>query len=119
MFVLVTATHVKPNADGAFAQAFEEQLVPSLCVQPGFKGEMLFVVPGGPDAVAITFWESRETAESFQRRVWPELLKSVAATTEPSSVRFYQLAHSTLHEKGAASFPTQSPITTDPTGVGA
>ncbi len=119
MFVLVISTHVKPNADDAFAQAFERRLLPSILAQPGFKGEMLLVVPGGPDVVAVTFWESRETAEQFQRNTWPELLKGAAAVIDPATVRMYQLAHSTMHEPGVASFPIQSPITTEPTGVGA
>ena len=40
MFVLVASTHVKPNADDAFAQAFEQTLLPSLRAQPGFKEKL-------------------------------------------------------------------------------
>jgi len=46
MFVLVTSTHVKPNADDAFAEVFEKTLLPSLRAQPGFRDEMLFIVAG-------------------------------------------------------------------------
>ena len=119
MFVLVATTHVKPNAGDAFAQAFEQTLLPSLRAQPGFKDEMLFVAPGGPDVVAVTFWQSRETAEAFQRVAWTSFLNGLASVIDSPTVRAFQLAHSTLHEAGLARFPIQSPITTDPTGVGA
>jgi len=119
MFVLVASTHVKPNANDAFAQAFEQTLLPSLRAQPGFKDEMLFLVPGGPDAVAVTFWESRETAEAFQRGAWTDVLNGLSGVIDCPTVRAFQLAHSTLHEPGLARFPIQSPITTEPTGVGA
>ena len=119
MFVLVTSTHVKPNADDAFAEVFEKTLLPSLRAQPGFRDEMLFIVAGGPDVVAVTLWESRETAEAFERGAWTDLLDGLAGIIDRPTVRAFQLAHSTLHEPGLARFPIQSPITTEPTGVGA
>jgi heme-degrading monooxygenase HmoA len=119
MFVLVATAQVKPNSGGAFAQVFEKQLLPSLRAQPGFKAEMLLVVPGGPEIVFVTFWESREKAETYERSAWPESLKLLASLIDDPLVNGFQLAHSTLHEEGVAAFPSQSPITTEPTGPGA
>jgi heme-degrading monooxygenase HmoA len=119
MFVLVASAQVKPNAGGAFAQAFEQQLLPSLRMQRGFRDELLFVVPGGPDIMAITFWDSQESVESFERDAWPEMMKALSTVADRPVLARFQLAHSTLHQEGVAAFPAQSPITTEPTGVGA
>jgi len=119
MVVLVISAQVKPNADAAFAQHFEQRLLPSLRAQPGFKDEMLLVAPGGPEIVLTTFWEFDANAESYQRSVWPESIKMLANILNPAVFRRFQLAHSTLHQEGVAAFPMQSPITTEPTGVGA
>ena len=94
-------------------------MLPSLRAQPGFRDEMLFLVPGGPEVVAVSFWESRETAEAFQRGAWTDLWEDLAGVIDCPTVRSFQLAHSTLHPPGLARFPIQSPITTEPTGVGA
>ena len=119
MDVLVAMAQVKPNAGGAFAQAFQDQVLPSLRAQRGFRDEMLLVVPGGPGIVAITFWDSREDADRFHRDAWPEVVKALANTVDRPVLSTFQLAHSTLHPQGVAAFPVQSPITTEPTGVGA
>lgn len=119
MFVLVATTTVKPNKGEAFAQAYGQHWLSSFRAQAGFKDELLFIGPGRPDVVAISLWDSRETAEAYRRDAWPGLLSAVAGIIDRVDVRTFQLAHSTLHAPGVAAFPPQSPITTDPTWVGA
>lgn len=119
MVVLVTSAQIKPNAGGAFALQFEQQLLPLLRAQPGFKDEMLLVVPGGPEIFFITFWESHANVESYERSVWPEFMKMLVNILERPVQRRFQLAHSTLHPEGSASFPLQSPITSEPSAPGA
>jgi len=119
MVVHVASAQVKPNAGGAFAQAFEQHFLRSLRMQRGFKDEILLVVPGGPDVLAITFWDSPESADSYERVAWPEMMKALSNVIDRPVLRRFQLAQSTLHQPGVAAFPAQSPITTEPTGPGA
>ena len=119
MVVLVTSAQIKPNAAGAFAQQFEQQLLSLIRAQPGFKDEMLLVVPGGPEILFITSWESHANAESYERRLWPEFMKMLANILDRPVHRRFQLAHSTLHPEGSAAFPVQSPITSEPSTPGA
>jgi heme-degrading monooxygenase HmoA len=119
MMVLVVTAPVKPNAGREFAEAFQTRLLPSLRNERGFRDEMLFVVPGGPDMMLITFWDSRDDAEHYERVAWPEVAQSLSNIIDRARLKLFQLAHSTLHREGAAAFPPQSPITTEPTGVGA
>src|SRR5215472_7124592 len=119
MVVLVTSAQIKPNAAGAFAQQFEQQLLSLIHAQPGFKDEMLLVVPGGPEILFITSWESHANAESYERRLWPEFTKMLANILERPVHRRFQLAHSTRHPEGSAAFPIQSPITSEPSTPGA
>ena len=117
MMVLVASAVVKPNADQAFAEQFERHLFPSLQVQPGFRGEIVLVSPGAPEVILITFWDSDANARSYERSAWPESVKTLTNILNPAVFRRFQLAHSTLHPEGVATFPMQSPITTEPTGV--
>lgn len=119
MFVLVASATVKPNAGAAFAAAFEEQLLSSLRGRQGFRDEILLLVPGGPEMMAITFWDSRYDIDTYEREAWPAVSNALASTIDRPILRLFQLAHSTLHSQGVAAFPFQSPITCEPTGVGA
>jgi heme-degrading monooxygenase HmoA len=119
MFVLVASAQVKPNAGAAFAAAFEKQLLTSLRGQRGFRDELLLLVPGGPDAMVVTFWDSRDDLDDYERTGWPAVLETLVNVIDHPALRRFQLAHSTLHPEGVAAFPVQSPITTEPTGVGA
>ena len=119
MIVLVASAQVKPNAGGVFAEMFVQRLLPSLRAHEGFRDDMLLVVPGGPEILALTFWKSPADADAYERAAWPEVVKALADVVDRPALRRYQLAHSTLHAEGVAAFPIQSPITTEPTGVGA
>jgi len=120
MIARIVSMQLKPNASAAFVDMFEKTVLPALREQKGFKDEMLFVLPGGPEVVAVSFWESRKDAETYDRGTYPQLLKALANVIERAPVvGTFQLAYSTLHEKGAAAFPHQSTSTTAPSGVGA
>jgi len=120
MFVRLISMQVKPNLNGEFADLFEKEIIPTLRKQQGFKDEMLFVVPGGPEMVAISLWESKENAETYNRATYPELLKTLAKVIERTpEVKTFQLAYSTLHKTGTVAFPNQSPITSAVSGPGA
>jgi hypothetical protein len=111
---------VRPNASGEFARLFENEILPTLHRQHGFSGEMLLMDPGGPEAVALSFWDSRKDAEAFGRERYLDILQKLTPLIERApAVRTLQLAYSTLHPSGIAAFPNQSPNTTAPTGPGA
>jgi heme-degrading monooxygenase HmoA len=118
MFSRIVSMQVKPNSNREFTELFQEKLIPILRQQQGFKDEMLFQDPGGPEVVAISLWESRENAEAYARAAYPELLKILAKVIESNpKVKTYQVSYSTLHKIGAA-FPPQSPNITPAAGVG-
>ena len=120
MIARILSLQLKPNATAAFVDLFEKTVLPTLREQKGFKDEMLFVLLGGPEVVAVSFWESRKDAETYDRGTYPQLLKALANVIERApGVGTFQLAYSTLHERGAAAFPHRSTSTTAPSGVGA
>ena len=119
MFARIISLQLKPNASKEFTELLEKQILPALRKQQGFKDEMLFVVPGGPEVVAISLWESKANAEAYQRESYPEVLKKLAKVIEQApEVKTYELGFSTLHKVGATAFLKQSPNTTPAAGVG-
>src|ERR1700730_7542244 len=110
MFARTVSMQMKPNSLKQFTETFENEIIPTLRKQQGFKDEMLFVVPGGPEVLAISLWESKENAEAYGRESYPEVLKMLSKVIESApEVKTYQLGLSTLHKPSAAAFVNQSP----------
>ncbi len=99
MFTRIVSMQVKPNAYKEFIEVFEKQVIPTLRKQQGFKDELLFVSPGRPEVVAISLWESKENAETYNRGTYPEVLKTLTKVMERTpKVETYELAYSTFHK---------------------
>jgi hypothetical protein len=99
MFTRIVTMQLKPNTRKDFTELFENEVIPTLRKQQGFKDELLFVSPSGPEAVAISLWESKENAEQYNRAIYPEVLKTMAKSVEPTpKVVTYDLAYSSFHK---------------------
>ena len=119
MYSRIVQLTLKPNASPEFARILEEKIVPTLRNEPGFQDELVFAVLGGPEVVAISIWDSSDDADNYARTAYPGVLKMIEHLIEPEPVvGSYQLALSTLHDKGLARYPHQSANTTPSAGVG-
>jgi heme-degrading monooxygenase HmoA len=99
MFARIVAMQLKPNTRQEFTQTFENQIVPTLRKQQGFTDEMLFADPGGPEVVAISLWDSKQSAENYNRTTYPEVLKTLGKVIERApEVRTLEVAYSTFHK---------------------
>jgi quinol monooxygenase YgiN len=118
MFSRIVSMQLKPNTHREFSELFDKQILPTLRKQPGFRDEMLFVDPGGPEVVAISLWDSKENAETYNRAKYPELLKTLAKVIDGTpKVRSLQVAYSTFH-KITIGVAASGSITEQTPGVG-
>ena len=98
MFARIVSLQLKPNSVAEFAQTIEKDLIPLLRKQPGFQDEMVFVVPGGTAAVAISVWDQQEHAEASARSTSPHVRQAVTKVVEGTpQVSTSEVANSTLH----------------------
>src|SRR5690242_9579490 len=120
MFTRIATMTLKPNASGEFTQLLEQKIVPLFRDEPGFQDLMVFVVPGGPDLLILSIWDSKEDAESYEASAYPNVLRILEPLleTQQPETESYQLAYSTLHGTGLSEFPKQSPNVTPVPGVG-
>jgi hypothetical protein len=58
-----------------FARTLENEILPLLRKQRGFKGEITFSNPGSLEQIAISLWENRNYAEAYDTNVYPQVLK--------------------------------------------
>jgi hypothetical protein len=58
-----------------------------------------FLVPGGTEAVAISFWQSKEKAEAYGRTGYSEVLKALSKVVDGTpQLQTYEVSNSTFHQ---------------------
>ena len=102
MFARSVSLHLKPNSAAEFTQTIDKEIIPLLRKQKGFQDEIIFLVPGEKEAVAISLWDQKENAEAYHRRVYPAVLRALAKVVEGTpQLQTYEVSNSTFHTIGA------------------
>ena len=102
MFARSVSIRLKPNSIAEFTRLIENETLPLLRKQKGFKDEITFVAPGGAEAVGISLWEEKENAEAYSRDGYPGLLKTLGKVVEGTpQVKTYEVTNSTFHKIAA------------------
>ena len=103
MFARKVSMHLKANGIPELTQRLEKEVLPLLRKQKGFQDEITLVIPGGTEAVGISFWDNKENAEAYGHSAYSEVLKLLAKAVEGTpQVQTYEVANSTCHEIAAA-----------------
>ncbi len=102
MYARNVSLSLKPNSAKEFTKKFEQDILPLLRKQNGFKDEITFLGEGGKDAVAISLWDRKESADAYSRDTYPQVLKGLATMVEGTpKVNAYEVANSTFHKIAA------------------
>ena len=102
MFARNVRIQLKPSSTAQFTQTLEKEVLPMLRKQEGFQDEVTFVVPGGTEAYAISFWQTKENAEAYSRTGYPEVLKALGKVVEGTpQLQVYEVSNSTFHKIAA------------------
>ncbi len=75
MFARNVSLRLKPNTVSEFTRIFDQEVIPMLRKQSGFRDEITFAVPEGLDVVAISVWDTKDYAEAYNTAGYPEVLK--------------------------------------------
>ena len=79
MFARNTRFQLKSlNLAAEFAQKFENEMLPLLRQQQGFRGEITLSNPGSLEQIAISLWDNEHHAEAYNVDVYPQVLKILA-----------------------------------------
>jgi len=99
MFARNVSIHLKSNMLSDYTRTFENNVLPLLRKQNGFKDEITFAGPGGVDVTAISLWESKTDAEAYNTNTYPEVLKTMARFIEGTpKVKTSDVVTSTFHK---------------------
>jgi len=103
MFARLVTLQVKPNLVNEFPVTFEKEILPLLRKQKGFQDELLLVTPEKKEVVAISLWETKEYAETYNRELYPQIEKIAAKFIEGVPVvKKFEAEYSTFHKMAFA-----------------
>jgi hypothetical protein len=72
MFARNVCFRLKSNTHSDYTRTFENEILPLLRKQKGFKEELTLSNPNSQDAVAISLWDSKANADAYNTNQYPE-----------------------------------------------
>ena len=102
MYARIVNMKLKKDTQIEFAKTFENEVVPMLRKQNGFKDEISLFSPERSEVSAISFWNVRENADEYNRTMYPQILKNLSKVIEGTpEVRSFEVSSSTFHKIAA------------------
>ena len=98
MFARNISFQLKSNMLSDYTRTFENEILPLLRKQKGFKEEITLSNPGSQDAIAISLWENKANAEAYNTNTYPQVLKTLARMIDGTpKVQTFEAVTSTFH----------------------
>jgi hypothetical protein len=102
MYTRNVSMKLKVNSAKEFTQTLENEVIPVLRKQKGFKDEITLIAPERNDAVGISFWDRKEDAEAYNRDQYQDVLKTLSKVLDGTpKVESFEVANSTSHHIAA------------------
>ena len=102
MYARNVSISLKPNTASEFTQTLETEILPILRKQSGFKDEITLLGANGKDAIAISLWDRKESADAYSRDTYALVLKGLSKVVDGTpEVHAYEVANSTYHQIAA------------------
>ena len=102
MYARNVSIHLKPNMLSDYTRTFENDVLPLLRKQNGFKNEIAFSGPGGTDVTAISLWDNKANAEAYNSNICPDVVKTLARVMDGTpQVQSGEVVNSTIHQATA------------------
>jgi hypothetical protein len=103
MFARNVSIHLKSNMLSDYTRSFEKDVLPLLRRQHGFKDEITLAGAGGVDVTAISLWENKADADTYNTNTYPQVLKTMERFIEGTpKVQTSDVVNSTFHKIAAA-----------------
>jgi hypothetical protein len=118
MYARKVKIKLKTDTAPEFARLLEQEIIPFLRKQNGFKDEISFVAPERNEAVAISFWDKQDDAEFYNHLAYLDVLRVLSTVVEGvPRVETFEVANSTSHEIAASAVRTDLSVQEGPTAT--
>jgi hypothetical protein len=82
MFTRHVIMQLKANSAEAFTRIVEKDVLPVLRKQKGFRDEITSISLDNSEAIANSFWDTKEDAEAYNRVAYPQVLEALSKVVE-------------------------------------
>ena len=102
MFARQVTMDLKPDSRAEFTRQLKAEIIPLLQKQKGFQDEITFVNPAGKEALAVSLWDDKESAEAYNSGPYAEVTKLLSKLVDGTPrVKTFEVANSTFHKIAA------------------
>jgi len=99
MYVRQVTAHFKPSKFDLLNQRLEEEVIPLLKKQSGFRDELSIFDKNKDEAITMSFWDTKQDADMYARDLYPSVHKKMEETLEDTpQVRTFEIANSTWYD---------------------
>jgi len=103
MIARIVTIPLKAGSRAEFAKAIEKGVIPLLRTHKGFLDEIALVTSDGQSGFGISFWDSKESAEAYNRSGYSEVMKALEPVVAgPAQLQLCEVTNSTAHKIVAA-----------------
>jgi heme-degrading monooxygenase HmoA len=103
MFARNVSFQLKSNMHSDYTRTFENEVLPLLRKQKGFKDEIALSNPGSQNAIVISLWDSKANAEAYNTNAYPQVLKTLGKFIDGTPrVQTFEAVTSTFHDVAVA-----------------
>ena len=103
MYARNVTFRIKANTQYECTRTFENQILPLLQKQKGFKEEITLCSPGSAEVVSISLWEHKSNADDYNTHTYPEVMKTLAKVIDGTPrVQTFETVVSTFHNVHAS-----------------
>lgn len=102
MYARQVTMDLKPDSRAEFTRQLKTEIIPLLRKQKGFQDEITFFNPADKEALAVSLWDSKESAEAYNSGPYAEVTKLLSKLVEGTPrVKTYEVSNSTFHQIAA------------------
>lgn len=86
-----------------FSRTLENEILPLLRKQEGFRGEITLSNPGNLERISISLWETKGNADAYDANVYSQVLKILAKVIDGApKIRTFEAVALNLGQGNAA-----------------
>lgn len=99
MFVRQVTAHFKPGKFDVLNKRLEDEVIPLLKKQKGFRDELSFFNKDKDEGVAMSFWDTKKDADTYNRDIYPKIYQKMEDAIDGTpSVQEFEVANSTWYD---------------------
>jgi hypothetical protein len=99
MFARRVYMRLKNDCVAELTEKVDKEVIPMLRKLKGFHDEITFVTQSGAEAFAISLWDRAESAEIYNRTIYPTVMNIVGKYIDGTpQVETFDVTNSTFHK---------------------